>query len=144
MNVSCKLTFIKVCSSTEPRGRTRRATHVSMVEFSCCWNHIYIESRPYYPTGFFCRLGVIFFPQKFLQFHLDCKKKKKSIMKKILLIYSICHWKKNDSLIVMDSKFICFGMFLWHGKIWEFKESRFMVIRLDAIQLRKRPLYTCS
>lgn len=65
MNVSCKLTFVKVCSSTEPRGRTRRATNVSMVEFSCCWNHIYIDmikSRPYCPIGFFCRLSAILFP----------------------------------------------------------------------------------
>lgn len=65
MNVSCKLTFVKVCSSTEPRGRTRRATDVSMVEFSCCWSHIYIdmiESRPYIPTGVFCKLSAILFP----------------------------------------------------------------------------------
>lgn len=69
------------------------------------------------------------------------KKKKKSVMRKKLIIYSICHWK-NDSLNVMDSKLICFYMFLWHGKYGSSKNLD--LIRLDAIQLRKKPLYTCS
>lgn len=86
MNVSCKLTFVKVCSSTEPRGRTRRATDVSMVEFSCCWNHNYInmiESRPYCPTGFSAN-WVLFFSPKFFSF-ISSAKIKRSIMKKNLI-----------------------------------------------------------
>lgn len=86
------LTFVKVCSSTEPRGRTRRATNVSMVEFSCCWNHIYIDmikSRTYCPV-------LSHLQKKQITYEKNCI---------TLLIYSICLWK-NDSLNVMDSKFI--------------------------------------
>lgn len=83
---------------------------------------------------------LFFFPQNFCSF-IPTAKKKKSIMRKKLTIYSICHWK-NDSLNVMDSKLICFYMFLWHGKYGSSKNLD--LIRLDAIQLRKKPLYTCS
>lgn len=64
MNVLCKLIFVKVCFFIEFRGRIRRVINVSMVEFLCCWNYIYIDMiklRLYCLIGFFCRLSVIFF-----------------------------------------------------------------------------------